>query len=970
MNSSMGEYLAALERLDEQDQVDELIACAQTRSPGADGMVMAMATFFRAGRLRPAFLLAMLLANGGLTPPVVFLVLAVGGLVFRVDGEYARGMAGLRACGDAEGVPGLMRSFLAQWPGGAERGGMRAILAVMRSHGALAGAEPSSSGILLSICIPTYNRCHQLAATLDHLAWVEACDRTIEVIVCDNASEDDTPRVVLEKGGFFTCFRYIRQRRNIGSNRNGQAVMRRARGKFCLWMGDDDRLVPEVVLEELAYLERHDDIIVSYAPAEMWSTTENASRGRVFTLEEAVTFDRSEGATLFNFMMHHRVIAEWSINRTAIYTRVQFEPHTLYVNPVLLFHLLEYGRVRFQPQPFFRVVIESPLSATDRNPDHEGCKQLFTHLDRYRGGMEFAAAMALAGSGQSGLHADNRNVVMSTINDFVLGRISALLRVGQGMRRFIVASLAMRRLRFWYPDSEAVLEVIGQEEARLLLGTVFEAMAAMLHAMPGAPRLVLFGMVDPELVRQGFAHMDADVSVVSADLAGITAAADWRESLYLTDHEGAREVLLGLGIDAARVFLWSEWYSLFRINGLPEWGMRASGASCRLSIGVVVDGDAGEFAALLDHLAWSVAHGAGLEILVVDAGQDAGVEGVARERGAGLPGFRYLRRPPGEEAWRCELVAMQAARGRYVVRMGVGDRLMPEALMAELAHLDRHGEILASHGVAGLEEGWLFGAAEAVELFNAMVHWRLDLARGILRREAFCRVLCGLPGHHAPFIVHFQVLAQGKVRLHPGSCYRVIGACRAVVDPEGWRGALDVAAALALSHIGGEGMTEASKPVFLNMVNASAVAVLEDNARVAQGAGDRIALVETLRRLILWEEDAQRKDQLRAWALAAVGAAVMQAVGEIFALFTDARRLVLCGLAEPDPVREALLACDASLPVTVWDPVAALAAADWEGSVYVVESESVQRLLLAAGVEAGRVMVLSDLIFLFRSGVL
>ena len=120
--------------------------------------------------------------------------------------------------------------------------------------------------ILLSICISTYNRQVLLAEVLDHLKWTLDTHLEIEIVISDNASEDETERVALEKGNMFPHFRYVRQARNIGAEKNAVAAMRLATGKFFVWLADDDQLIPDTLLAEVAYLNDHDDIAVSHAP--------------------------------------------------------------------------------------------------------------------------------------------------------------------------------------------------------------------------------------------------------------------------------------------------------------------------------------------------------------------------------------------------------------------------------------------------------------------------------------------------------------------------------------------------------------------------------------------------------------------------------------------------------------------------------------------------------------------------------
>lgn len=97
---------------------------------------------------------------------------------------------------------------------------------------------------LLTIAIPTYNRAEKLAQLLDSI-FVESklLSWPIEILVSDNASTDDTPRIA---NGYVSrgLIRFRRNSTNIGFDRNVAAVIGCARGEFVWLMGDDDRVAP------------------------------------------------------------------------------------------------------------------------------------------------------------------------------------------------------------------------------------------------------------------------------------------------------------------------------------------------------------------------------------------------------------------------------------------------------------------------------------------------------------------------------------------------------------------------------------------------------------------------------------------------------------------------------------------------------------------------------------------------------
>jgi glycosyltransferase involved in cell wall biosynthesis len=96
---------------------------------------------------------------------------------------------------------------------------------------------------LLSICIPTRNRASLLEPML-RLLLPEAreLDGAVEVVVSDNASDDETPQI-LESLEAFGPLRVHRNARNRGAVRNILQVIELAHGEYCMLLGDDDMIL-------------------------------------------------------------------------------------------------------------------------------------------------------------------------------------------------------------------------------------------------------------------------------------------------------------------------------------------------------------------------------------------------------------------------------------------------------------------------------------------------------------------------------------------------------------------------------------------------------------------------------------------------------------------------------------------------------------------------------------------------------
>ena len=101
--------------------------------------------------------------------------------------------------------------------------------------------------LLLSICIPTYNRSKELKKTLQLL--LENSFKNVEIIVSDNASSDDTSDVVKEFND--PRIRYFSNNINYGAQYNIIKVLEYALGEYVVYLSDEDNLFIDNILFEI-----------------------------------------------------------------------------------------------------------------------------------------------------------------------------------------------------------------------------------------------------------------------------------------------------------------------------------------------------------------------------------------------------------------------------------------------------------------------------------------------------------------------------------------------------------------------------------------------------------------------------------------------------------------------------------------------------------------------------------------------
>lgn len=125
----------------------------------------------------------------------------------------------------------------------------------------------SDSCPLLTIAVPTWNRCEYLRELLPVLlTQAEAADAIaagrVEVLVSDNGSTDGTAQYLAEATRTCGLLRVRRNSSNLGYSRNYRACHQEARGKYLWVVGDDDVLLQDAVVRVIEVLAARTPAVV------------------------------------------------------------------------------------------------------------------------------------------------------------------------------------------------------------------------------------------------------------------------------------------------------------------------------------------------------------------------------------------------------------------------------------------------------------------------------------------------------------------------------------------------------------------------------------------------------------------------------------------------------------------------------------------------------------------------------------
>lgn len=119
---------------------------------------------------------------------------------------------------------------------------------------------------LLSICIPTFNRANYLADCLVGITKQfkdKEIAKVTEVVISNNASRDNTEKVVRGFQQRYKNIRYFKNKKNIGGDKNIIKAASYARGDYIWFFGDDDMYYPDSLREVLNVIKKsHPDAMI------------------------------------------------------------------------------------------------------------------------------------------------------------------------------------------------------------------------------------------------------------------------------------------------------------------------------------------------------------------------------------------------------------------------------------------------------------------------------------------------------------------------------------------------------------------------------------------------------------------------------------------------------------------------------------------------------------------------------------
>ena len=408
--------------------------------------------------------------------------------------------------------------------------------------GSLSGAARSADyPIKLSVCLITYNRAGFLNLLFQDLFRTQPFGFPFEVVVCDNSSSDQTPQVVGAWQAQHPEIRYVRQKFNVGPENNLASAYRLARGEFCVYLADDDRLVPDAVAEVVRYMEARPNISVTHAPWVLWDDINKRDLQQFYAVPEEKIFTKGSAVDLFNMVMQNRVFPETCVYRSAPLHRMYTVPFNAYGPFVQLAHILDYGDVAFLPKSFYRQLM---VGYVPRPEDHLGVQWTITRRDQFAAGFEYLAQKAFHHFGAPTVPAVQVKMLQTMVMDFNNKQLGHGVRLLVGTKNYRGAYEFMVRQQANGLCDEAKA---AEMRAFLMERASMQALVETYEAISVLDEIAFFGVSNPDhllnLIREQRPNME--IRILTSD--ALSAIERREQILALAGDEDWRKQLLAAG---------------------------------------------------------------------------------------------------------------------------------------------------------------------------------------------------------------------------------------------------------------------------------------------------------------------------------------------------------------------------------------------------------------------------------------
>jgi len=209
---------------------------------------------------------------------------------------------------------------------------------------------------------------------------------TYEVLIGDNCSQDSTSEVVAKYAQKLNLV-YVKRPENLGPYENLNQLYRIAKGRYTVYLADDDFLILDAVHDIIQVMEEHPNVGVTFAPWFIHDRVTHQDIAKFYSLESDTVIPQGNHLNLFKLLVEKHIFPEIYIARTELRQAINLPICTsafIFFTQAAL--MVDKTSVLFAQRPFYRSISKY---FEDENRTQEGNEEVKIGWDRYRGGMEY-----------------------------------------------------------------------------------------------------------------------------------------------------------------------------------------------------------------------------------------------------------------------------------------------------------------------------------------------------------------------------------------------------------------------------------------------------------------------------------------------------------------------------------------------------------------------------------------------------
>ncbi|HBI63335.1 MAG TPA: hypothetical protein DDY31_19345 [Lachnospiraceae bacterium] len=228
----------------------------------------------------------------------------------------------------------------------------------------------------LSIVVLTYNQEKFVRTTLESIV-TQNTNYSYEVIIGDDASSDNTPKIILEYAHKYPqIIRPVLRNENIGLIRNYFSLISMCTGEYIMECAGDDYWEKNKIDHQLKYMERHEDVSMVCGAVRI---VDESGRYLKTTFFKNVNFEfrrllKFNSVSALSVCFKKEVIDTYiaQINPLNKSWKMEDYPFWLWIS--------KNGKIEYLPEPvgYYRVVNNSASNAMDINKQIEFEKSVYS----------------------------------------------------------------------------------------------------------------------------------------------------------------------------------------------------------------------------------------------------------------------------------------------------------------------------------------------------------------------------------------------------------------------------------------------------------------------------------------------------------------------------------------------------------------------------------------------------------------